>query len=195
MNTGTKISIMAVVALIGLISVGAMLPLTATDDNIAGLPQITEPSLSPPQDSIKVHGHVDVYVKKTGADSFVLVSSEDNLFVTAGRNYWKGAAANSSKYFSLSNDTGAPAANWVNIPAEITTNGLERALGTYADNGTGAWNFTKTWTATGAQSARLVGLNYANVANDGTLTNAAQVASAELQVNDQLQVIYSVSVT
>jgi len=196
MNTGTKISIMAVVALIGLISVGAMLPSSQSD---IGTPAQADDPLS---EGISYHGHVDVYKIPAGTDQKQLVDSKDNLLVTNGKTYIRtqigsgsASALSSASYLSLSNNATAPDAAWVNIISEIEANGLSRAQGTYAANGTGAWNYTKTFTATGAQSAQLVGLNYGNTANDATLFASVQFSGVTLATNDQLQVIYSVSVT
>lgn len=196
MNIGTKLGLMALIVAVGLFSVSAMAPAPA-QERIGTIPQgdiLTQ--------SITYHGHVDVYKIPAGSDKRQLIDSKDNMLVTNGKTYIRtqvgsgGATGSSSaSYLSLSNDGTAPDAAWTDIPSEIVANGLERAQGTYAANGTGAWNYTKTWTATGAQSAQLVGLNYGNTANDATLFAAVQLSSATLATNDQLQVIYSISVS
>lgn len=186
--------VLSAIALCGIMLAGAaLLPaseLSGIPDN-SGLTQ-----------NIQYKGHIDVYKIPANTGKPELIDSKDNLLVTNGKTYIRtqigsgsASASSSASYLSLSNDTTAPDAAWTNITAEITTNGLARAQGTYAANGTGAWNFSKTWTATGAQSARLVGLNYGNTANDGTLFASVQFSSAPLATNDQLQIIYSIAVS
>lgn len=165
---------------------------TATDNAGQGL----EDGLS-----IGYHGHVDVYKIPAGGKE-ILVTSKDNLLVDNGKNYIRtqigsggAVASNSSSYISLSNSTDSPAAGWVQIPSEISTNGLARAQGTYAANGTGAWNMTYTWTATGSQDAQLTGLNYASGNTSGALFAALTFTNTSLQENDQLRVVWSISVS
>lgn len=192
MNIGTKIGIMALFVAIGLFVSSAMMPSPIQENN----------GNDPFSQGISYHGHVDVYKIPADTGKLELVDSKDNLLVTNGKTYIRtqigsGSATGSSSasYLSLSNDATAPDAAWVDIPAEIVANGLSRAQGTYAANGTGAYNYTKTWTATGAQSAQLVGLNYGNTANDGTLFASVQFSGVTLATNDQLQIIYSISVS
>jgi hypothetical protein len=132
-----------------------------------------------------------------------IAAGKHNLLVDNGKNYIRkqigddtSVATNSTKWISLSNDGTAPAAGWTIIPTEINVNGLSRAQATYAANGTGAWNYTYTWTATGAQSVQLTGLNYApTAASDGNLFAALQFTSTSLQANDQLKVVWSITVS
>ncbi len=195
MKLGTEHKILlAAIALCGVILAGAaFLPApelsgTPGDD---GLNQ-----------NINYKGHVDVYKIPAGSNEKQLVDSKDNLLVTNGKTYIRtqigsGSATGSSSasYLTLSNDATAPDAAWVDVPTEIVANGLSRAQGAYAANGTGAYNYTKLWTATGAQSAQLVGLNYGNTANDGTLFAAVAFTPVTLAINDQLQIIYSISIS
>lgn len=187
-----KLGIVTLIALVGLIAVSAsMMPQVQSNEN-------TDPS----HQGITYKGHVEVY--KIPADSGIpeKIADKDNLLVTNGKTYIRtqigsgsAAASSSAKYISLSNDATAPDVAWVDIPAEITTNGLGRAAATYAANGTGAWNQTYTFTATGAQSAQLTGLSYGGTPADNTLFAALQFASVTLATNDQLRVVWSVSVS
>lgn len=153
--------------------------------------------------AIKYSGHVKVEKYDAELGTWTTITDKHNLLVNTGKEYIKkqigddtSVATNSTKYISLSNDTTAPDAAWTVIPAEITTNGLDRAASTYAANGTGAWNYTYTWTATGSQAAQLTGLNYAATdGSDGNLFAALQFAATSLAVNDQLRVIWSISVS
>ncbi len=153
--------------------------------------------------AIKYSGHVKVEKYDAELGTWTTLTDKHNLLVNNGKEYIKkqigdgtSVATNSTKYISLSNDTTAPDAAWTVIPAEITTNGLDRASATYAANGTGAWNYTYTWTATGSQAVQLTGLNYAETdGSDGNLFAALQFAATSLAVNDQLRVIWSISVS
>jgi hypothetical protein len=192
MNWNFKIGIVAVLAFVGLIAVSAsMLPHVSTNEN-------TDPF----HQGISYRGHVEVYKIPAGTETLQKIADKDNLLVTNGKTYIRtqigsgGAVASSSaKYISLSNDATSPNAAWLDIPTEITTNALGRAAATYATNGTGAWNMTYTWTATGAQSAQLTGLSYGGTPADNTLFAALQFASVTLATNDQLRVIWSISVS
>lgn len=149
-------------------------------------------------------GYVTVQKYDASLDKWeTLAAGKHNLLVDNGKNYIRkqigddtSVAANSTKWISLSNDATSPAAGWTIIPTEINANGLSRAQATYAANGTGAWNYTYTWTATGAQSVQLTGLNYAPTpTSDGNLFAALQFTSTSLQANDQLKVVWSITVS
>ncbi len=188
MNNKIKYALIAIVSLM-VIGVGSILTTPYSLDD--GTHQ-----------NLKYDGYVNVDVKKAGTDTWQpLASGKHNLLVTNGKNYIQtqigngnAVASNSTKYISLSNDATSPDAAWTVIPTEIASNGLTRATATYLANGTGAWNYTYTWTATGAQSAQLTGLNYAP-ANDGNLFAALQFTAVSLVANDQLRVIWSISVS
>jgi len=192
MNWNIKLGIVAVLALVGLIAVGAsMMSQVQSNEN-------TDPS----HQGITYKGHVEIY--KIPADTGIpeKIIDKDNLLVTNGKTYIRtqigsgsAAASSSARYMSLSNDTTAPDASWVDIPAEITTNGFGRAGATYAANGTGAWNLTYTWTASGEQYVRLTGLNTGAVASDGTLFASLAIPEAHMFTNDQLREIWSISVS
>jgi hypothetical protein len=187
-----KIGIMAVLAFVGLIVVSAsMLPQAQINENVDSFHQ-----------GISYKGHVEVYKIPVETGIPEKVADKDNLLVTNGKTYIRtqigsgsAAASSSAKYISLSNDATSPDVAWVDIPTEITTNGLGRASATYAANGTGAWNQTYTWTASGAQSAQLTGLSSGGTPADNTLFATLQFASVTLATNDQLRVIWSISVS
>lgn len=61
-------------------------------------------------------------------------------------------------YFGCSNDSGSVDSEWTVLPDEIITDGLERAASTYVNVGTGTWNMTYTWTASGENSTKLYGI-------------------------------------
>lgn len=153
---------------------------------------------------IQYKGHVLVEKYDARLGKWLLVADKDNLLMNNGKEYIKkqigndtSLATNSTKYISLSNN--APAeivATLTVLPNENTTGGLARALATYASNGTGAWNYTKTFTATATGSVQLTGLNFEGTAGgDGTLFAATSFTSATLLADDQLRVIWSINLT
>lgn len=82
-------------------------------------------------------------------------------------------ATQSLLYLGDSNSASAPDAGWTALPSEITSNGLERQLGTYTSTGDGTWNVTKTKSVTGTQSTQLWGLYAAAYADDTNTLVAA----------------------
>ena len=77
------------------------------------------------------------------------------------RDLLGGVNSSAMLYLVCSADATAFDATWTALPNEITTNGLGRALGSYAldQSGNGKWNVTYTWTATGTQSTQLYGIH------------------------------------
>lgn len=152
---------------------------------------------------IQYKGHVLVEKYDARLGKWIVVADKDNLLVNNGKEYIKkqigndtSLATNSTKYISLSNSATAPDAAWTVLPGENTTGGLARALAPYATNGTGAWNYTKTFTATGTGSVQLTGLNFEGTAGaDGSLFAAIQFTQATLLADDQLRIVWSISIT
>lgn len=112
----------------------------------------------------------------------------DNIAKTGGDNVSKFA-----QYVACSNASDAVALNWVKIVDEITTDGLERAQGTYQDTGAGTWNLNYTWTVTGTNATKLYGLyidSYANWANGGLVAAEQQGAGSQknLVADDTLKI-------
>lgn len=81
-------------------------------------------------------------------------------------------------YISCSNDETSVSTAWVELPSEITSNGLERATGSYLSTGVGSANVSTTFSVTGTQSTCLYGISagpYATYA--GSLIGAEQQGS------------------
>lgn len=140
--------------------------------------------------------HVDAYHRRDGV--LLMHSHHAGVLTTLGQNWIEDQLGDSpgtdpAKWIGLSNDATAPSSAWVVLPAEITTNGLTRAVATYSDNGDGAWKITHTFTFTGTQSCQLTGLYWA-LAGDYLLC-----ADTFTQVNgedqDTLEIVWSLSVT
>lgn len=70
------------------------------------------------------------------------------------------AAVAEGDYIGMSNNTGAPSSGWSILPDETTTGAMGRTQGTYADDGTGQWNITHSFSPSESNSTQLVGLYY-----------------------------------
>lgn len=69
-----------------------------------------------------------------------------------------GEVTDAFKYHACSNSSDDSFATDTSLDEEITTDGLARAVATYANTGTGTWNMTNTWTVTGTNSTKLYGV-------------------------------------
>ena len=155
--------------------------------------------------SVQWHGVLDLYFKEAGTDEWVqVVQGEPNLITNIGANRIRGllngSIANPTEIanLSLSNDAGAADAGWTELPVEITANGLDRATAAagLVNNGTGKFNITHTWTASATQSCQLIGTHWdATDGLDGNLFSALKFTQQDLLVNDQLQAVYSVTIS
>jgi len=143
-------------------------------------------------------GHVSV---KAYRDGVLFYEYDDhNLIVTNGskhvRNFLGFANQTNAACdnIALSNDA-TPLISWTKLPGEITANGLDRAAGTASVVNNTAFQVTWTWTATGAQDVQCTGLHW-DVADDSNynLLAAATISSVSLQINDMLQVTWTVNI-
>jgi len=99
-------------------------------------------------------------------------------------------------YGSLSTNSTAFSATWVDIPSEITTGGLERAEMTYASTGAGTWTLTKQWTATDTHiDVQRVGINWNATANSGSLMWADTITPVTLTNGDKLTIVATTQVS
>lgn len=117
----------------------------------------------------------------------------DKLFNSGGTNVTQYCM-----YVACSADASAFSAAWTAIPAEITANGLGRAIAAWTDTGTGTGNLTKTFTATGAQSCQLYGLytdTYANAPASNLVAAEQQGAGAvkNLVASDTLAITIQIT--
>ena len=126
------------------------------------------------------------------------------VLTTIGKNYIEGKLGDSAygdntafaDDISVSSDTGSPAAGWTQIPAEITTGGLERASGTYASTGDGVWTISYQFTATATHTdVQLTGLQWKLTPLDGTLLGADTFTPVTLNSADKLTVTWTITVT
>lgn len=122
-----------------------------------------------------------------------------NLITNAGRDYLhsqgyntSGGAANGFCYIALSNDTVGETASSTTLSTEIAANGLTRAVGTYAHTAsTNTTTISKTFTATGTQSAQKAALFTASSA--GTMNHVLAFTQRNLISGDTLAITFTIT--
>jgi len=129
-------------------------------------------------------------------------SYHDGTLTTIGKNWIEdqlgdSPATDPAKWISVSNTTQTPNATWTTNYEEITTDGLARAAGTYADDGDGDWNQTKTFSVSGTNSTVCYGLHWAASGDNNLLCAENQGAGNRKNVNsgDTLAVTWQASVS
>jgi hypothetical protein len=153
---------------------------------------------------LSIRGHVVVeayhYDEETGTYDLFYHDESSNLMVDIGFDWVEDQLGDSpsgdpAKWISLSTDGTAPAAGWTQIPTEIAAGGLERAVGTYASTGTGAWEIEATFTASATHTnVQLTGLQYAS-SGDGNLMAANQFTAVTLNSGDALTITWQLSLS
>ena len=101
------------------------------------------------------------------------------------------------QWISLSSNTGTPSILWTVIPDEIVDAfGLARALGTYTDTGTGAWEISYQFTVSGGTytAVQLTGLQYAS-SGDGNLFAANTFTPVDLGDGDTLTITWELTLS
>ena len=100
-------------------------------------------------------------------------------------------ATDPAKWIGVSNDATAPSAAWTEIPNEITTGGMGRAVATYTNDGVGQWNMTVTYNPTASGSCQLAGL-YWSLAGT-TLFCSDQFSQVNYEDGDTLELKFSLT--
>lgn len=110
----------------------------------------------------KAHAEFHLIIEQFRNGILLSVTTHPMNITTYGKDQIEqllgGNTANALKYHCCSNNETAVSLAWTALPDEINSNGLSRALATYLSTGTGAWNMTNTWTATGTQPCCLYGV-------------------------------------
>jgi len=153
-------------------------------------------------EGIKYKGRVCVSYKDADTGTWKDLGCSSNLITDIGKEFVEDQltnpqTANTTKYISLSNTSTSPSASWTKLPDEFTSLGLSRAECTIMDMGTGQFNCTHTFTATGsANNVNVAGLNW-NGASDseGNLFAAATFTSTNLEANDMISVIWIIQIS
>ena len=153
-------------------------------------------SLQTSDENMGMEIHVTMWHYREGQP--ISWSHHTGVLTTLGKNWLEDQIGDSpgtdpAKWIAVSNDATAPSAAWIVIPAEITTNGLGRAPGTYASTGDGTWTITKSFSVTGTQSSQLTGLYWALSGDFLLCADTYNVVNAE--DGDTLEIEWSLSVT
>lgn len=132
--------------------------------------------------------------------SFVELSRETvhNVITTVGRDflhtqgYGTSPAGNGLNYIGLSDDTLTETSASTTLSNEITLNGLGRAAGTPAHTGgTNTTTVTRTFTASGTQSAQKAALFTAS--SGGTMNHALAFTQRNLISGDTLACTFTIT--
>lgn len=135
-------------------------------------------------------------------DSYVELSSETsyNVKTTAGidftfvQTYSTGPGGNGLNYIALSNDTVSETTASTTLSNEIASNGLQRAIGAYAHtNGASTATISKTFTASGTQSAQKAALFSAS--SSGTMNHVLAFTQRSLISGDTLSITFTITIT
>lgn len=167
-------------------------------------------------DNFPVHGYVTVSVMRDGQE--IYHNEDHNLITTAGLDFIRGQlgatsgiGTNGANYIGLSTNTNAPAANDVclsttaggSTSAEITTGGLARSQGAYAEVSTNQFTITETFTASASHTAvQKAGLFTAAASgdtcagsDDGTMVAENTFTSVSLASGDQLTITWTITLS
>lgn len=208
MKAETKI-VLGMLAVIGVIAVAAYAFSAPAVQNSEQINTVIEQSVIEAKTynpgAVHYKGHVQVSVLRADTGIRTIVADKDNLITNGGVNFIRdkltGVDANNTNRtwaISLSSSGVTPLTTWTQIDSELTTNGFARnSTGYYQTNGTGAYNISATWTATGTQNnIELTGLQWNNASNsNGNLFAALQFTNQSLLVNDILQINWSIFIS
>ncbi|MEW6605217.1 MAG: hypothetical protein AB1351_11105 [Thermoproteota archaeon] len=152
----------------------------------------------------------DKFSEGLGATGYVVISvvrdgneiyhyEDHNLITNAGRNFIAAelgdndtASTSVAEFIALSTDNTAPAASDTTLAGEITTNGLQRAQGTYAHTvDADSWTISNTFQATGNHTGvQKAGLFTAS--SSGTMMAENTFSSVNLASGDQLTITWTI---
>jgi hypothetical protein len=157
-----------------------------------------------PLTSLSIRGYVVVeayhYDEATGTYDLFYRDESSNLVVDIGKDWVEdqlgdSPATDPAKWISLSTDATAPAAGWTQIISEIAAGGLERAVGAYANTGTGVWEIEATFTASATHTdVRLTGLQWAS-SGDNNLMAANTFTPVTLTSGDALTITWEITLS
>ena len=150
------------------------------------------------KDTLKLKGTYHFEIKDTDGnvrDSWTV----ENVVTNAGKAQLALLAGDASAvpftYLAVGTSSSAVAATDTTLTAEVTTNGLERAVGTVSRITTTATNdtlqITKTWTATGSVTVEEVGVF--NAASAGTMLSHALTGTKAVTTGETLTGSYTLA--
>ncbi len=135
-------------------------------------------------------------------EHYELLSTDEtwNVKTTVGidflftQGYSTSTGANGLNYIGLSNDAVTETSASTTLSNEIAANGLTRAIGAYAHTtGTATATISKTFTASGAQSAQKAALF--NLSSAGTMTHVLGFTQRALISGDTLSITYTITIS
>jgi len=145
---------------------------------------------------IPVDVHFELYHYRDGV--LIDYCRQAGVLTTVGKNWIEDqlgdSAGTEADWIGLSNSTSSPSSAWNIIPSEITTGAMGRAQGTYADNGDGNWNITKSFSPTESNSTQLVGLYYSDWPAT-TLVCSDTITVTHYQNGDTVEIRVNISVS
>jgi hypothetical protein len=152
-------------------------------------------------EAVKVHrasGHIQHFRdgKLIWEETVLNVKTTAGIDFTFSQTYnTSGAQANGLCYIALSNDTLTETSASTTLTNEITANNMGRAVGAYAHTpGASTATISKTFTCqTGAQAAQKAALFSAS--STGTMHHVLAFTQRSLQINDQLAVTFTITLT
>lgn len=147
-------------------------------------------------DKFKVKGRYEFEI--IGTDGVVRDSwSVENLVVNGGLAFLTGNDIRGMKYIAVGTSSTAVAGSQTALVAEITTDGLGRALGAVTQEETNVANdtfqVTKTFTATGSTTIEEIGVF--NAPSSGTMLSRALTTSKAIANGESLACTYKLVVS
>ncbi|WP_415280912.1 hypothetical protein [Candidatus Nitrososphaera sp. FF02] len=167
-------------------------------------------------EAFPVHGYVTVSVMRDGNE--IYHHEDHNVITVVGQDFIRGQigattglGTNGANYIGLSTNTNDEDATDTCLSttvagttsAEITTNGLARSQGDYAEVSTDQFTITETFTATGTHTdVQKAGLFTAAAngdtcagSNDGIMMAENTFTSVSLANNDQLTITWTITLS
>ena len=202
--TNKKILASALILIIAATSIFLFLNQPAPTQTPQPQPTSNHSNVESTQFNVTIHAWVKQYrAGKLVSETYHPMSLTDNgkdwiadkLFNSGGTNVTQYAM-----YIGCSANTSTFDAAWTALPQEISGSGLDRALATWADTGTGTGTLSKTFTANATVSTQLYGLysdTYANAPTSTLVAAEQQGAGAvkNLISGDTLAITVSVTVS
>jgi hypothetical protein len=159
---------------------------------------------------ITIDGYVTANVRRWNEDTKsygdwqCVTELNHNLLTNAGKDFFfqqcykdSGLGANGTYFVGVTTTAITPAVGDTTLSGELSTNGFSRAAGTYAHTaGQTTTTVTITYTASGVPSPNTVqGGALFTAASSGTMSHIFIFTSTAFAINDQLQLIITITFT
>jgi hypothetical protein len=149
----------------------------------------------------KIRGFLTVKVIRADGTVEIICEDKDNLLTNGGRDFVHNqvytntsAGTRGCGFIGVSADAGAPSAGDTTLTGEISSGGMTRVDATTKThtNGTNTTTIQHTFTATALQTA-LVKAALFNAVSSGTMVHENTFTSVTLQINDTLQLTWTIT--